>query len=391
MKIAVITAPNPGHVNPGMLTVDLAFDAVMRRLPMADTDRAPQVSWFTHVTPDSVESRGYVDTHALPFSFRPLAENLTEVHDHDRIVFWGDFLHAHNFHLLDVATQSRRFKIPLDAAASYLFRDAPDEVLSRTILFGGSRVCDEPAVLDVPEYADPLRRLVRGARGVWARERETAATYADMRGVDATQCLGMDAAFLLTPTQGETNTIGIFVGNRTEIPSGFIRFCRLMARELDAQPRWIQWLRFPRRRARYWRRFITRWALAKHGDQSKPGQTGFEEMVDRLAAHRLVISDTYHLCVNAWRQGTPAICLSAAEPSRSGERTTLNQRKKVLMHEMIGAPDFTFQIPRRGITDPRAAAERFAAAMSRAPAIIRNIRDGSLAAEAALVQALDVV
>jgi hypothetical protein len=35
----------------------------------------------------------------------------------------------------------------------------------------------------------------------------------------------------------------------------------------------------------------------------------FEELLEQVAQSRLIITDTYHLAINAWRLGTPAICV----------------------------------------------------------------------------------
>jgi hypothetical protein len=47
-RLAVVTAPNPGHDNPGMLTVDLALHAFLRRL-----DPGLEVGWYVLVPPDA--------------------------------------------------------------------------------------------------------------------------------------------------------------------------------------------------------------------------------------------------------------------------------------------------------------------------------------------------
>lgn len=52
-RVAVITAPNIGYRNTGMLTVDLAFEAMRRR--MGD---GVEASWYTLHLPQTVPLRG---------------------------------------------------------------------------------------------------------------------------------------------------------------------------------------------------------------------------------------------------------------------------------------------------------------------------------------------
>jgi hypothetical protein len=51
-RVAVITAPNIGYRNTGMLTVDLAFESLRRRM-----DTAFDATWYTLHTPETVPLR----------------------------------------------------------------------------------------------------------------------------------------------------------------------------------------------------------------------------------------------------------------------------------------------------------------------------------------------
>jgi len=165
---------------------------------------------------------------------------------------------------------------------------------------------------------------------VLMREPVSAERVTRIRGGS---CLGLDAAFLLPPdAAGARDTIGVFAGVRTPIPPGFVRFCRALARRLDARVEWLPWLRFRRFKPRRWRRHVARLALGGTGKR-----VPFADMVAGLAGHRAVVTDTYHLCVNAWRQGTPALCLGRDEGGAGG---ALGDRKKRVLYSMFGAGGF---------------------------------------------------
>ena len=44
----------------------------------------------------------------------------------------------------------------------------------------------------------------------------------------------------------------------------------------------------------------------------------FDKLLEIIADSRLVLTDTYHLAVLAWRLGTPAVCLTEAGETSSG-------------------------------------------------------------------------
>ena len=70
MRIAVVAAANPGYINPGMLTVDLAAAGVLKR---AAPDAA--VSWYTlHLPGQLTAVHPSVDPRDLPFVWQPLVE-----------------------------------------------------------------------------------------------------------------------------------------------------------------------------------------------------------------------------------------------------------------------------------------------------------------------------
>ena len=99
MRIAVIAATNPGYMNPGMLTVDLAAAGVLKRaVPHA------VISWYALHPPDQFgEIHSSVNPSELPFNWLRLVEHFDDVCGHDVILLWGDFLQARHHFVQDAA------------------------------------------------------------------------------------------------------------------------------------------------------------------------------------------------------------------------------------------------------------------------------------------------
>ncbi|ORU90800.1 MAG: hypothetical protein A6F71_07565 [Cycloclasticus sp. symbiont of Poecilosclerida sp. M] len=56
-----------------------------------------------------------------------------------------------------------------------------------------------------------------------------------------------------------------------------------------------------------------------------------------LKEHRLIITDTYHLCLNAWNAGTPAICITDGNEMA---HASLSDKKKEVFYFAHDAQDF---------------------------------------------------
>jgi hypothetical protein len=349
-RIAVITASNPGYENPGMITVDLAFDAFRKRL-----GRETDVSWFTLHPPDAAGLRSYVRPEELPFRYLPLGESLDRVFDHDAIVFWGDFLQTRHYLREDGADRLLRLGYARDRAEAgrilhrcLLLQGAPARILERTFLFGGTILHNSQSDYSDTEYAEPFLRLVRSCRGAWMREPLSASKITHLRQDHPTNHLGMDAAFLLGTSDlaglattewsaaiPHDRSVGVFIGSRTRMPRDFVSFCRALATRFDAAIEWLPWLVDRRPRRRSLRLQIARARLAK---RALPYTLG--DLLTALRKYRFVITDTYHMCVNAWRAGTPAICVGEPQPDTRREYQSLNDLKKHVMYVMYDANDF---------------------------------------------------
>jgi hypothetical protein len=75
--------------------------------------------------------------------------------------------------------------------------------------------------------------------------------------------------------------------------------------------------------------------LEKYSDvfDASARDVGLTETLKLLDECSLVISDTYHLCVNAWARGIPAICVGRGVGAM---RYSIDDKKKEALYSMIG-------------------------------------------------------
>ncbi|SER82376.1 hypothetical protein SAMN04487983_10239 [Streptomyces sp. yr375] len=348
-RVAVVTAPNIGYRNTGMLTVDLAFESLRRR-----TGDEIDASWYTLHTPETVPLRAGMRDAELPFRFRSLIEQpderLAELRDHDAVVFWGDFLHTRHYLAQDATNRLLDFGFAADRDAArallnrtLLMADQPDELLARTVSYGGTILHNTQSDYEDKEYGPLFSRLMTRSHRVWMREPLSAAKLAHFRGDFTTEYFGSDAALLSRPgdLDGHLPTtpwsqdvpdggaIGVFLGARTAIPAWLPDFCQGLSDRLGAPLEWLPW--------------FDRDVPAQVGHiGQRPGDPTVGDLVGVLPRYRLVITDTYHLCVNAWGAGTPVVCVGAPEPvpTTDDDYLTLSDVKKHVFHMAYDAADF---------------------------------------------------
>ncbi|MFF8398387.1 hypothetical protein [Streptomyces sp. NPDC016172] len=343
-RVAVITAPNIGYRNTGMLTVDLAFESLRRRM---DTD--VDATWYTLHTPETVPLRDCARGTELPFRFLPLAEHLDTLRDHDAVVFWGDFLHTRHYlaqdatnRLLDFGFAADRDDARAQLNRALLFADQPDELLARTLSYGGTILHNTQSDYEDKEYGPLFSRLVTRSHRMWVRDPLSAAKIAHLRGDRTTDHFGADAALLSRPgdldhlptTQWswsvpDGGAIGVFLGARTPIPDWLPAFCQGLSDRLGAPLEWLPW-------------FDRDVPGPVSHIAARPGDHTVGDLVGVLPRYRLVITDTYHLAVNSWGAGTPAVCVGAPEPTPKthDDYLTLSDVKKHVFHMAYDATDF---------------------------------------------------
>ncbi|MFJ4279475.1 hypothetical protein [Streptomyces massasporeus] len=343
-RVAVITAPNIGYRNTGMLTVDLAFESLRRRM-----DTAFDATWYTLHTPETVPLRDGARGIQFPFRFHPLAEHLDTLRDHDAVVFWGDFLHTRHYLAQDATNRLLDFGFATDRDdargqlnRALLFADQPDEVLARTVSYGGTILHNTQSDYEDKEYGPLFSRLVTRSHRMWVRDPLSAAKIAHLRRDRTTDHFGSDAALLSRPgdldhlpvtewsrSVPDGGAIGVFLGARTPIPDWLPGFCQGLSDRLGAPLEWLPW-------------FDREVPEAVRHIAARPGNPTVGDLVGVLPRYRLVVTDTYHLAVNSWGAGTPAVCVGAPEPTPKthDDYLTLSDVKKHVFHMAYDATDF---------------------------------------------------
>lgn len=335
-QVSVVCAPPNGY-NPGMTSVDLAFSPIAAHLDCDVTYWRlwDQAEWSSPPGGSSFVDVDHVHDLGSDLTYRLARDRISEVMDADAIVFWGDFMHMAVYLRQTADVISRRigaasFETAYDAAARlYLMRGADSATLDRVITYG-STLSFNTAADYAADYGAELSRLVGGARRTWFRDPYSATVAQTARNDDLT-CKAPDAAFLLPGTaRTSQGTLGVFVGRSNFQPEAIGAFGRQLAEQLDLLPRWVPWGIEPG----FWpmehrRRFRAAWPGLEHGtahpSRSQMAQTLWRAALDRdtaqqqppiaqlfelIASCEVIVTDTYHLAVNAWRLGTPTVCLT---------------------------------------------------------------------------------
>ncbi|HRQ59508.1 MAG TPA: polysaccharide pyruvyl transferase family protein [Azoarcus taiwanensis] len=372
--IAVITAPNMRFVNTGMTTVELAAKSFLARaFPDAE------INFFSIVPPNPHSTKrwmmmdlGSPHTSAQGiedlFNHIPIFSNTANLLEHDLILYWGDFLQAR--HYIEDECVNRASEIhglsrdeSMEFCYHALLQTNTNPAIGRkTIVFGSSLLYNKASDYITGRYSNAISDFLVRAKSAMFRDPVSAIRANHITKSFRTSYLGIDPAFLLNETDISTlptsrwqeglkadSSIGLFFGTRTSAPKNLVPFCRDLADKLEAQLEWLPW--FPLHEklredtssslSNMFRKFNGMRlrdieALLPRGDAYTQG-----DLLSALPKYKLVITDTYHLCINAWRAGTPAICIGA-EMNNSSQ--VIKDFKKRILYEMFDAQEFYFDV-----------------------------------------------
>ncbi len=312
MKIAIICAPQTFGCNTGMYSVDLA-------------------AWyfFSKFFPEATLQFLVLYPHKCDFGdnpivTQPLLENPDIYESVDRIVFWGDFLHAYDYRAAIIQQLVMQGLSKSENDAKRLVRkfiylsNADKKLLNKVVIYGGTMLFNESTCIQDAEYINDLKHLFSNCRRVWMREPYSAlaiAEYIDnyttsFHGTDCAQLLGRDFLKALSCEEQDSDAkpqkvLGLFLG-RGKMPfDDLIAFLKSIKQNLNASLAWIDWGKKPFFLDRTEEIFTSFPELREH---QFTGRTPLEILAN-LKKVDFVISDTYHVCVNAWNLGVPAICV----------------------------------------------------------------------------------
>lgn len=340
----VAVCATPPHFNPGMLSVDLALDVVVRRHQL-DVEIDRRVLY----TPLELHRTGWggsSNDYGLPSGYRSIRTEDAQLEQARAILFWGDFTHSRR-HRGDVAQVLTRCGLVSTEQEAYALVDRhlflstqPAEVLARTILFGNCLLTEADHAQPDDLYERQLQRLLRGARDVWMRDALSARRAAELRNSTSQSHLGVDCALLLRPEDcasiaGATpdrspRRAGVFFGRTHQDPALLLHFASKLCQKLQIEPNWLPWFSATALNPEVVRRCWPDLPIPQSAET-------LPFALNTLLRCDVVITDAYHLCVLAWNNGIPALCVGRGA---SGFTTSISDKKKELLFLTFGADRF---------------------------------------------------
>lgn len=322
-KISVICAA-VHKTNPGMLSVDAAFyffaqkylpDVEIEFLKICD-DSQPQLN-------DSSQDFG------LPFKYGILRGNLDELYKSDAIIFWGDFFHMAHYRKDEIRRQLKLGNVKtidegLQLVDRYFFlTDAPEDVRRKVIIFGENLLFNQAGDYTSVTYETQLKNLLSTVAYAKMRDVFSALAVQHITGNYDRSYLGTDCAMLLdmknldelfrnnpSSQKTEENTIGVFFHRNMSVLSKQLKFAKKLSKVTGQKAQWLPW--------RHNRRIDSakRWSFPMLEFSHIDATPSLGDILDMVSGCSFVISDTYHLCVNAWNMGIPAVCIGMESSSR---------------------------------------------------------------------------
>ncbi|MEZ4598611.1 MAG: polysaccharide pyruvyl transferase family protein [Syntrophotaleaceae bacterium] len=307
-----------------MSSVDLAFFAFARRhfpeaelhfLKISDEGRL-------HAKRMEEEKTAILQRTRLPFQYACFLDDLDFLYESDLIVYWGDFFHMAHYRLFEARRQVKLGTVAsleqgLEFVDKHFFlEDASPEIFRKVIVFGENLLFNKIEDYAGGTYAQSLKRFLGRVDNVWMRDVFSALRVNHLKGNFDNSFLGMDCAFLLRDEDLEilprnfprgnnlgTNKVGVFFHRNSGNRSKQFVFARRLARAAGLEAQWLPW-RIVRNVAAKKRWHFPSLQLINLEKEACEGG-----LFDLLKGYAFVVTDTYHVCVNAWRLGTPAICI----------------------------------------------------------------------------------
>jgi len=357
--ISVISAAPPGF-NPGMESVDLGFDAFAERHGIAHLVRYYRLYRLRE------ESAGASQSAKLRYDALPDMEQL--LGESAAVVYWGDFFHMWQYQcavarLLSARGIATSFDDGLRRVRrAFLLECIPASSLAKVVSFGSTLLFNTLEDEQRPHYGLALKRFVRHSHALWFRDVYSGLKASHLSGDYSDTHLCVDCATLLPVLRrtgdAASTSLGVFFGRSHSNFDAMVAFAEDLARRLGLVVSWQPWgdqTAFPALRAAQQSPAVR--ALPNFTPDTPPD--GLQALTE-LTRHRCVVTDTYHMCVNAWAQGLPAVCI-AQDTARlersvnSGPRVAAKD-KRYTFFAMYDALDFL--LTDSELLDPELRSER---------------------------------
>jgi hypothetical protein len=346
-EIIAICAVPPG-INPGMSSVDLALEQLLEKYQIKnEVDFYCLYSRPSHSEPET--GAGSL------FSYSLIPNDPDFFSSKKIILFWGDFLHMFQYHQTVASTlyQRKYFQTSEEALQRvynvFLLADQDTEVLSRKITFGSTLLFNTPADENDPYYGLALKRFVANGRS-WFRDVYSAVKASHITGNYSTSFLGIDCATILEPDKFihrhrdiiKQKKTGLFIGRTTNHIWDIFQFAQDFSKISATSLTWIPWgdvNAFPTLKN------INEYpSLLTLENFTISGISDPIEAIGNLLEYDSIITDTYHICVNAWNMGIPAICFAGDDHFKSRNVNSgdffSRRDKRQVFYGMYDALDF---------------------------------------------------
>lgn len=326
MNIAVICAPQTFGYNTGMFSVDLAaWFFLTQNFPNST------IRFFTLYPPSG-------DFHSSPFNYEKREEFKKWNDDCDVILYWGDFLHGYAYKKAmekwlakhEPSFDSSKVK---ETVRSFLYRKGlPKKSNQKIIVYGGTILFNNWSDHADDTYHNDLKYLLNLADAVWMRDPFSTSeiqyltqNYSHTQGTDC--ALFLSKSFLKNSfaSTKKNKSIGFFFGRSYLNIQAFSKLLEELKQGNYTEVFWLNWGKPPF--------FLNRYEeVTKHINNLdvRPRVEEPLNVLQTLTSADIIISDTYHVCVNAWNLGIPAICIiddiSPSLPVNSGENNWRDKR-----------------------------------------------------------------
>lgn len=361
-RISVICASAP-KPNPGMSSVDLAFYAFSKRHGL---DK--YVTYYQLYTEDELHANKdkpvfdeIIRRQKLPFAYECFRDRINDIAASDVIVFWGDFLHmAHyqenvgkNLFKLGIV-DSEEQGISL-AKQHFFMTDADNSIFNKVIMFGSTLLFNRSIDYRDPDYGECIRRFLQSSHSVRVRDVYSAFKVSEIRSDYGKSFLGMDCSLLLQdgdmqllarseysedPLFGK-DKVGIFFGRSDCDTKVLGKFSGELCKSLSLDAQWLSWRleKGARKIQRKIKGYFNSFEIPSSPEAPLPG-----DLYEVISRYKFIITDTYHVCLNAWRLGVPAICIGQAVPESEWSVSSGGQfywrDKRQVFYSMYDATEF---------------------------------------------------
>lgn len=323
-KIAVICAYNPA--NAGMYSVDLA---AWKFFSSRECDFDLFVSQFWSRRPARLANRLGLyritrpQTKAHGLTYR-LYHDPVQLTDYSHVVYWGDFTNNPVYGVEDFTNWHIKFGYASTRAAAMdkwkaLCALTGGKPAARVVSAGQNFQNDYKAREE--NFSDVFDSLAMHFDHILPRDPYSVANLSAILPTNAPANVeqGLDCAFLLDE-HAERKETGTFCYHFAR--SGFADVAglvQLVEAATGLRPVHLQkWFRLP----------------------ADTGASDFARMRQEMLGASFVLTDTYHVCVNALTEGVPTYCLGRAT---AGQLGTLGDFKKKVLFDMMQAEAFYFE------------------------------------------------